>query len=195
MRRIALTKGRLLGPSLEWLATRGFLPQGAPGRALSMPLGDGWEAVLLKGPDVRVFVQEGAADLGIVGLDLLEEEAPDIYDLCALGFGRCRLSVAAPPGWSPDPDRPVRVATKYPRMATKGLAEMGLWCRVVPVSSSVELAPQLGLSDIIVDLVESGRTLAENGLQEVRVLREVEAHLVANRRAYRYIDPWWEGAA
>lgn len=194
MPRIALTKGRLLAPSLEWLSARGFAAQGDPGRALSLSLGGGWEALLLKGPDVRVFVQEGAADLGVVGLDLLEESAPDLYDLGALGFGRCRLSVAAPPGWTAPADRPVRVATKFPRLATQGLAQMGLWARVVPVSSSVELAPPLGLADVIVDLVDSGRTLRDNGLEEVRVLREVEAHLVANRRAYRYLDPWWARA-
>jgi len=193
MPRIALTKGRLLEPTLAWLAAKGFGRPDLDSRALSLPLGDGWEAVLLKGPDVPVFVQNGVADLGVVGLDILEEEAPDVYDLRALGFGRCRLSMAAPNGWEPPEGRPLRVASKYPKLACRGLEAMGFRAQVVKVTSSVELAPLLGLSDVAVDLVDTGRTLAENGLEEVRVLRHVEAHLIAGRRAYRFLEEsWWE---
>jgi ATP phosphoribosyltransferase len=194
MPRIALTKGRLLEPALAWLETKGFDRPDLAGRSLSHPIGMGWEAVLLKGPDVPVFVQNGAADLGVVGSDILEEDQPDAYDLMALGFGRCRLSLAAPSGWSREQaQHPVRVATKYPTLAERHLAAMEYWARVIRVTSSVELAPQLGLSDVIVDLVDTGRTLAENGLHEVSVLASVESHLIANRRSYRFLSSrLWE---
>ena len=153
MPRIALTKGRLLDPSLKWLEGHGFAVPDLESRALSLPLGRGWEAVFLKGPDVPVFVQNGAADLGVVGSDILEEDGPDVYDLKALGFGACRLSLAAPAGWRADPGMgPLRVATKYPRLAERHLGALGLVVRVIRVSSSTELAPLLGLCDVIVDI-------------------------------------------
>jgi ATP phosphoribosyltransferase len=149
---------------------------------------------LLKGPDVSVFVQNGAADLGVLGSDVLEENRPDLYDLKALAFGRCRLSLAVPADWREPPRRrPLTVAAKYPRLAERHLSLVELWARIIPLSSSVELAPQLGLSDAIVDLVDTGSTLRENGLREERVLAPVEAHLVANRRSYRFLrERWWE---
>jgi len=195
MPRIALTKGRLLDPTLDWLESRGFQRPDLDGRALSLPIGRGWEAILLKGPDVPVFVQNGAADLGVVGSDVLEEDGPDVYDLKALGFGRCRLSLAAPGGWRLDPDAgALRVASKYPRLAERFLGGLGYLVQPIRVSSSAELAPLLGLSEVIVDIVDSGRTLRENGLEEVRALCPVEAHLIAGRRSYRFLkDRWWEG--
>jgi|YelNatPaOPRAMG01_1025707.scaffolds.fasta_scaffold19113_3 ATP phosphoribosyltransferase len=194
MPRIALTKGRLLEPALAWLSERGFARPDLAGRALCLPLGRGWEAVLLKGPDVAVFVQNGAADLGIVGSDVLEEDRPDVYDLRGLPFGRCRLSLAAPVGSEAVPGQaPLRVATKYPRTAERLLAARSLWVRLIRVTSSVELAPLLGLSEAIVDLVDTGGTLRENGLRELSVLLPVQAHLIANRSAYRFLqEPWWE---
>ena len=193
MPRIALTKGRLLRPTLDWLSALGFRRPDLESRALSLPLGKGWEAVLLKGPDVPVFVQNGAADLGVVGSDVLEEDSPDVYDLKALGFGGCRLSLAAPAGWSPTPCAQLRVATKYPNLAERHLSALGYMVRAIRVSSSAELAPVLGLSEVIVDIVDSGRTLRENGLDEVRVLCNVEAHLIASRRSYRFLaERWWE---
>jgi ATP phosphoribosyltransferase len=194
MPRIALTKGRLLDESIDWLVANGFDRPAANGRALSVPIGREWEAVLLKGDDVPVFVQNGAADLGVVGSDILDEQEPDVYDLRALGFGACRLSLAAPFDRKPDSHAsPFRVATKYPRLAERHLAPFGFFLRIIRVSSSVELAPALGLSDAIVDLVDTGRTLTENGLREDRVLAQIQAHLIANRRSYRFLDPrWWE---
>ncbi len=193
MPRIALTKGRLLEPALDWLASKGFERPDLESRALSLPIGRGWEAVLLKGADVPVFVQNGAADLGVVGGDILEEDAPDVYDLRALGFGACRLSLAAPEGWEPAPGAPLRVATKYPHLSERHLGALGHMVRAIRVSSSAELAPQLGLSEVIVDIVDSGRTLRENGLREVRVLCGVEAHLIAGRRSYRFLqERWWD---
>lgn len=194
MPRLALTKGRLLEPALAWLEGLGFSRPDTRSRALSLPIGRGWEAIFLKGADVPVFVQNGAADLGVVGADILEEDGPDVYDLMALDFGRCRLSLAAEADWEPRPgDGQLRVATKYPRLAERFLSAQGFLVRVIKVSSSVELAPLMGLSDVIVDIVDSGRTLKENGLREVQVLEPVQAHLIANRRAYRFLaERWWE---
>lgn len=194
MPRIALTKGRLLEPALRWLEEAGFDRPTENGRALSLPVGRGWEAVLLKGPDVPVFVQNGAADLGVVGSDILEEDEPDVYDLKALPFGRCRFSLASPAGRLPEPGAgPLRVATKFPRTAERRLSAEGFWVRLIHVASSAELAPLLGLSDAIADIVDTGRTLRENGLEEVRVLGPIQAHLIASRSAYRFLeDRWWE---
>ena len=192
VKRIALTKGRLLEPTLDWLVGLGFERPDVSGRELSISIGRGWEAILLKGEDVTVFVEQGAADLGVVGADVLEEYEPDVYDLAELGFGRCRLSLAVPAAGLPD-GAVLRVATKYPRLTRRLLAESGLWIRVIPISSSAELSPALGLADAIVDIVDSGKTLQANGLREERVLTDVQAHLVANRRSYRFVeDRWWE---
>ena len=195
MPRIALPKGRLLESSIEWLAARGFARPDTAGRALTLTIGRGWEAVLLKGSDVAVFVENGAADLGIVGSDVLAEDQPDIYDIAALPFGICRLSLAVPEGWNARAaDGPLRVATKFPRQAERLLMSVGLWIHVIHVSSSAELAPALGLADVIVDIVDSGRTLRANGLREERQLAGVAAHLIANRRSYRFLeDRWWLG--
>ncbi|MBI4565568.1 MAG: ATP phosphoribosyltransferase [Planctomycetes bacterium] len=195
MPRIALTKGRILEPALDWLARRGFAARAPEAdRALRLPLGNGWEALLLKPADVPTFVQNGAADLGIVGSDTLEEDQSDVYDLRALGFGACRLSLAAPVDKDWHGASPLRVATKYPRLTRQLLGAAGFIPRVIRVTSSVELAPALGLSDVIVDLVDTGRTLAANGLREERALASIEAHLIANRRSYRFLDSrWWDG--
>jgi ATP phosphoribosyltransferase len=195
MPRIALTKGRILEPALEWLENLGFRRPDLGGRVLCLPIGKGWEAILLKGADVPVFVQNGAADLGIVGSDVLEEHGPDVYDLKALGFGACRLSLAAPAGWSPASSAlgALRAATKYPKLCQRYLTRLGYLVKTIPISSSAELAPILGLSEVIVDIVDSGRTLKENGLEEVRVLCGIEAHLIASRRSYRFLQHrWWE---
>lgn len=194
MPRIALTKGRLLEPALRWLDSRGFSAFAPARRRLCLDLGRGWEALMLKGPDVAAFVQNGAADLGVLGSDVIEETRPDLYDLRALGFGRCRLSLAVPEEWKgPRGAGPISVATKYPRMAHRHLSELDIWARLIPLSSSVELAPQLGLSEAVVDLVDTGSTLEANGLREERVLAPVQAHLVANRGAYRFLqERWWE---
>ncbi len=194
MPRIALTKGRLLEPSMTWLEEKGFRRPDLQSRALCLPLSRGWEAVLLKGPDVAVFVQNGGADLGILGSDILEEYRPDVYDLRELPFGHCRMSLARPEPAPGARSFPMRVATKYPRTAERLLCAKGHSVRLIHLSSSVELAPVMGLSDAILDLVDTGRTLRENGLRELEVLQNVQSHLIANRSAYRFLDDgWWNG--
>jgi ATP phosphoribosyltransferase len=139
--------------------------------------------LLLKPDDVPTYVEYGAADLGVSGRDVLRERRCDLYQPLDLGIGKCRMVVAAPTG-AVLPDVP-RIATKFPRIATEHYAARGIQAEIIYVGGSVELAPIVGLADAIVDLVESGATLRENGLVEVETLFEVSSVLVANRSLFK----------
>lgn len=139
--------------------------------------------LLAKPVDVPTYVEHGAADLGIVGKDVLYEKSADVYELLDLGFGMCRLVVAGPE--HTDLANVSRVATKYPRYATEYFRKLGKQIEVISLQGSVELAPLIGLADCIVDLVETGRTLRDNGLVVLAQVAEVSARLVANRRSYQ----------
>jgi len=188
--KMALAKGRLLEPSLALLRTSGAaVAEPATNRKLLVPSSDGSLSVLFVKPaDVPVYVESGAADVGITGTDVLRETEADVLEPLALGFGRCRLVVASPTevpypaltgGVTP------RVATKYPRLTRAFFAETGLGVQVIAVSGSVEVAPLLGLSHWIVDLVDTGRTLRENGLVERAQILDVGAVLVVNRASQK----------
>ncbi|MFO8060924.1 MAG: ATP phosphoribosyltransferase [Bacillota bacterium] len=190
---IALPKGRLFAASVGYLETigAGSCSLGELDRSLSVvDPGARLQYLLVRPSDVVAYVAEGAADLGVVGKDvLLEDEAP-VYELVDLGFGRCHMAVAAPEESSPAGDDPgalyrrlgtdLRVATKYPRFTRRHFAGRGIRARVIELRGSVELAPLVGLADVIVDVVASGRTLLANGLVEVEHLADVTARLVAN---------------
>ena len=191
--RIALAKGRLEKDAHHILVGAGLLSEQHhnDNRALIIP---GTEPHLdflrAKPADVPVYVEHGVADLGIVGLDVLREGEYDVYEPMLLPFGYCRLSIAVPEDrvhayhslrLNPNP----RVATKYPRLALEYFHARGVSPEIIPLSGSVELGPLVGLSDVIVDLVQTGRTLRENGLVEVRVIMESQAVLIANRASYR----------
>jgi ATP phosphoribosyltransferase len=139
--------------------------------------------LLLKPDDVPTYVEYGAAELGISGRDVLLERGYDLYQPIDLGVGRCRMVVAAP-AQAPTVEVP-RVATKYPRIAAQYFASRGVQAEVIFVQGSVELAPAVGLADLIVDLVETGSTLRENGLVERDLVCEVSSVLVANRSLYK----------
>jgi ATP phosphoribosyltransferase len=139
--------------------------------------------LLLKPDDVPTYVEYGAADLGVSGRDVLRERRCDLYQPLDLGIGKCRMVVAAKVG-AVLPDVP-RIATKFPRIATEHYAARGMQAEIIYVGGSVELAPIVGLADAIVDLVESGATLRENGLVEVETLLEVSSVLVANRSLFK----------
>jgi ATP phosphoribosyltransferase len=179
---IAIPKGRVqkqLVPLLDragWEASR-LLDDD---RKLVKETADGrLRFLLLKPDDVPTYVEYGAADLGVVGRDVLLERRYDLYQPLDLGIGRCRMVVAGPPGAAP---RAVpRVATKYARIATEHFASKGIQAEVIFVQGSVELAPIVGLSDLIVDLVETGSTLKENGLVEHETITEISSVVVANR--------------
>jgi ATP phosphoribosyltransferase len=181
---VALSKGKLL-PGSEALFRRAGLPfPEGEGRRLVVEL-DGLRFLFVKDMDVPTYVEYGVADCGIAGRDVLLELGSDVYEPLDLGFGRCRLVVARPRG-GPDPHRAstVRVATKYPRVASTHFLARGQSVEVVKLAGSVELAPGLGLADCIVDVVETGRTLEENGLEAVEDVAASSARLIVNRASY-----------
>ena len=188
---IALPKGRLLDEARAYLERAGFgLRDGENGRQLVLPSAAAHvRYVLAKPSDVPVYVEYGACDLGIAGLDVLREAQRDLLEPLLLPFGHCRLSVAGPAGRA---DRPLRlepnprVATKFPRLTEAFFRARGVSAEIIELSGSVELAPLVDLADLIVDLVQSGQTLADNGLAELRVILHSQAVLVANRAAWRH---------
>ena len=187
---VALAKGRLLEPSLALFARAGDAPaDGGDSRKLLVPSARGTLAFLFVKPaDVPVYVESGAADLGITGTDVVRETAADVLEPLALSFGACRLVVAGPvavPYPSLAGGVTARVATKYPRLTRAFFAEQGLGVEIVTVSGSVEVAPLLGLSHWIVDLVDTGRTLRENGLTERATVLDVGAVVVVNRASQK----------
>ena len=189
--RVALPKGRLLDEALVlWdLLGSGIEPGATQSRRLILPSLDGrFEFLPVKNHDVPTYVEAGVADLGIVGLDVLRERESDVLQPLDLGMGRCRLAVAAPVG-VPYPRLPgavtPRVATKYVATARRFFAERGLQVELVRISGSVEVAPLLGLSHWIVDLVETGRTLEENGLVVLETIFTSSARLIVNRASHK----------
>ena len=136
--------------------------------------------------DVPVYVERGTADVGIAGKDILLERSPDVYELLDLKAGKCRMAVAAKEGFTDDMGRTLRVATEFPNIARKYYAELGREIDIIPLRGSLELAPVLGLSDVIVDIVETGTTLRENNLHVVNYFAELSARLIANKSAYKF---------
>ena len=197
---VAVPKGRILTQLGALFERAGIDPAPlAPlqqtDRRLVRPSPDGAvRYVFLKPDDVPTYVEYGAADLGVSGRDTLLEHDHDLYVPFDLGIGRCRLVVAGPAG-AAIPDLP-RVATKYPRIAGDHFARKGVVAEIIPVHGSVELAPLVGLSHLIVDIVETGATLRDNHLDVLETVAEVSTLLVANRAAYKLrsdaIRPWIE---
>jgi ATP phosphoribosyltransferase len=182
---IAVPKGRVL-EGLAALFGRAGIDGGvllAQDRTLVRTAGN-LRFLLLKPDDVPTYVEYGACDLGVCGRDVLDERGGDLYRPLDLGIGQCRLVVAGPADKEPPADVP-RVATKYPRTAAAHFAKRGIQAVVVFVQGSVELAPLTGLSDLIVDLVETGETLKQNGLVVRELVGHVSTVLVANRASYK----------
>lgn len=187
---LALPKGRLGDETLARLAGTAFAldPTALKGRVLRIPTATpGVEALLLKGADLPRYVAGGVAALGVVGSDTLDELDADLLELDDLGFGACRLSLCAKAAISLDDLRAkahLRIATKFPKATARWLEREELAAELLPLQSSVELAPLLGLADAIVDLVQTGGTLRAHGLAELTVLARTSARLVAGRGAY-----------
>ena len=142
--------------------------------------------VLVKPSDVAVYVERGAADIGVVGKDVILETEPDVYELYDLGFGKCALAVASKNDWVDDTRLPLRVATKYPYVAQKYYASINRDIEIIKLNGSIELAPILDLSDVIVDIVETGKTLKENTMGVFTRIAESSARLIANKSSYQF---------
>jgi ATP phosphoribosyltransferase len=182
---IALTKGRLEKQFLDYYQSLGYdiEPLTDKGRKLRVDTDD-FQFIFAKGPDVATYVQYGIADLGIVGGDILAEFQPDVFDLFPLPFGACRMAVATEAGkvWS---NGKKRIASKYTGITKAFYKEKGESVDIIKLEGSVELAPILGLSDAIVDIVETGNTLKENGLVVEEEFMRFSARLIANRSALK----------
>jgi ATP phosphoribosyltransferase len=187
---LALPKGRLLDPALDLLRELGVTGIDPDSRKLIFrDAGRDLEILLLKPADVPAYVTYGAADLGIVGKDILLEQEPDVYEPLDLGFGFCRLVVAEPRSlWERDDPAKwswVRVATKYPRLTEQYFSARGIQVEIVRLDGSIELAPLVGLAERIVDLVQSGETLRANGLVEVAEITRSTARVIVNRASMK----------
>jgi len=187
---LALPKGRLLDPALDLLRELGVSGIDPDSRKLIFrDAGRDLEVLLLKPADVPAYVIYGAADLGVVGKDILLEQEPDVYEPLDLGFGFCRLVVAEPRAlWERDDPAKwswVRVATKYPRLTEEYFSARGIQVEIVRLDGSIELAPLVGLAERIVDLVQSGETLRANGLVEVAEITRSTARVIVNRAAMK----------
>ncbi len=192
---IAVPKGRILNEALPLLIRAGIEPEASFGdeesRALSFATNLAHITLIrVRAFDVATFVAHGAAQLGIVGSDVVDEfDYSELYAPVDLNIGHCRISVAEPEALAANDDprswSHVRVATKYPNLTRKHFAARGVQAECVKLNGAMEIAPALGLSSRIVDLVSSGRTLKENGLVEVEVIAQVSARLIANRAAFK----------
>ena len=140
----------------------------------------------VKPSDVAIYVERGAADIGVAGKDILLEYRPDIYELLDLNIGKCRMAVAAPAGFHDNPERTLRVATKFSRIARDYYASLGRDIDIIHLNGSIEIAPILGLSDVIVDIVETGTTLKENNLSVIETIVPISARLIANKSGFKF---------
>ena len=140
----------------------------------------------VKPSDVPIYVERGAADIGVAGKDILLEYEPDVYELCDLGIGRCRMAVAAHVGFSDDGERTLRVATKFTNIASESDSSIGRDIDIIKLNGSIEIAPILGLSDVIVDIVETGTTLRENDLEVKCEILPISARLIANKASFQF---------
>lgn len=189
----AVPKGRILDEALPLMARAGVVPEAEfhnkKSRALSFACeGSDMRLIRVRAFDVATFVAHGAAQVGIVGSDVVEEFAySDLYAPVDLDIGHCRLSVAEPAGQAADAARVshLRVASKYPSLTRRHFESMGIQAEVVKLNGAMELAPGLGLASRIVDLVSTGRTLKDNGLVETSVILQISARLIVNRAALK----------
>jgi ATP phosphoribosyltransferase len=190
---IALSKGRIIEEGLPLLARAGITPSEDPARSRKLILDTNLPDVkltIIRAADVPTYVRFGAADLGVAGKDvLMEYEGDGLYELMDLGIARCRLMVAEPAGLAARDDPKswtrVRVATKYVNISRRHFASKGIQTDIIKLYGSMELAPLVGLSERIVDLVSTGNTLKANGLVEVEHVADISAWLVANKAAMK----------
>ncbi|MEP7350003.1 MAG: ATP phosphoribosyltransferase [Sphingorhabdus sp.] len=191
----AIPKGRILDEALPLMLSAGIEPEAAffddASRALLFATNNPAISIIrVRAFDVATFVAHGAAQIGIVGSDVIDEfDYSELYAPVDLGIGRCRISVAMPAGMNDDQSSGhIRVATKYPTTTSRFYQQRGIQAECVKLNGAMELAPSLGLSGRIVDLVSSGKTLAENGLVETQIISQVSARLIVNRAAHKMMS-------
>lgn len=187
MLRIALPKGRMGDKVYAMFEKIGYASRDIKedNRKLVFYSDDGEVSyILVKPSDVTVYVERGAADIGVVGKDVMLELEPDVYEILDLKIGKCRIAVAGKSDFRDDETLPLKVATKYPRITKKYYDSIGRQIDVIKLNGSIELAPIVGMSDVIVDIVETGATLKENNLCVLTEIGESSARLIANKSAY-----------
>ncbi len=189
MINIALPKGRLGEKVYDMLERAGY---GAPsikepGRKLIFENPEGTVRYFwVKPSDVSIYVERGAADIGIAGKDILLEYSPDVYELLDLGIGKCRMAVAAKNDFYDDRQKTLKVATKFVNIAKRYYTSLGRDIDIIKLNGSIEIAPILGLSDVIVDIVETGATLKENNLEVKETIIPISARLISNKAAFKF---------
>jgi ATP phosphoribosyltransferase len=193
---VALPKGRLMKEGIKILSACGVDCSGLTDddRRLTAETPDKkYKFIMVKPSDAPIYIERGAADIGFAGKDVLLEEGCDVRELAALPFGKCRVCVAGRPGFDYLNAHGLRAATKYPSIAERYFAEKGVSADIIKLNGSIELAPVLGMSDVIVDIVESGSTLKANGLTVLDEVAPVSAVLIANKVSLKLkkdaIDP------
>jgi ATP phosphoribosyltransferase len=188
---IALPKGKLFEPAAKRLAALGYTAEGLSENSRKLVISNDEKKVrfiITKTADLPTYVEYGAADIGIIGKDVLLEENKDVYELLDLKFGLCRLMVAVPEAIRQEKLTDyahMRVATKFPGIAQRFFNNAGIQVEIIKLNGSIELAPIVGLAEMIVDLVETGRTLKENRLVEVAQIHTATARLIANRVSFK----------
>ncbi len=188
---IALPKGRIFTEATECLVKAGVLSKPISDKSRKLILRDqetGIRVLILRNHDVPIYVERGAADLGVIGRDVLLEQGRDVYEPLDLKVAPCRLMVAAPEGmtWADLTGRiSLRVATKFPAITTRFFERMGVQAKIIRLYGNVEIAPATGVADLVVDLVDTGGTLRANGLAPIREIFSATARLIANRASLK----------
>lgn len=189
MVNIALPKGRLGEKVYNLLKSAGYPCPAIEAESRKLVFENpeaGVRYFWVKPSDVAIYVERGAADVGVAGKDILLEYGLDVYELADLGLGRCRMCVAAKKDFRDRRDRTLRVATKFPHIAGRYYAGQGRDIDIIHLNGSIEIAPILGLSDVIVDIVETGKTLLENDLEPRETIVPISARLIANKVSYKF---------
>ncbi len=189
MFNIALPKGRLAEKTCKLLDKIGFDTSEVTADNRKLVFTDEKNQVsyfLVKPSDVAIYVEKGVADVGVVGKDILLEYSPDVYELLDLNIGKCRVAVAAKNSFREDTERPLRVATKFVNISKNYYTALNRDIEIIKLNGSIELAPVLNLSDVIVDLVETGTTLKENDMKVLTEIMPISARLIANKSAYKF---------
>ncbi|MCI7145735.1 MAG: ATP phosphoribosyltransferase [Clostridiales bacterium] len=189
MINIALPKGRLGDKVYDKFKAAGYSCETMEEKNRKLIFTDeekGVKYFWVKPSDVSIYVERGAADIGVAGKDILLENEPDIYELLDLNIGKCRMCVASVKGFEDTGKRTLKVATKFTNVARKYYSSLGRDIDIIKLNGSIELAPILGLSDVIVDLVETGTTLKENNLEVLETIVPISARLIVNKASFKF---------